>query len=234
MFRTIPLLLAVFYCTTLSAQENKEAGTKTNDTATVNVVVTDRKGKPSKGEQILFKAETRGNYYSGRSAADGKFILKLPSGDKYAISVKSLADSTKYGVLDIPALGPDEFYTDPFNVDIKFEPARTYTLNNVHFDFGKASLRPESFIELQELVDFLKNRETVRIEIGGHTDNIGKDADNLRLSQQRAEAIRSYLSKKGIAPVRVIAKGYGASQPVADNQSEEGRQLNRRTEVKLL
>lgn len=232
MLRTKLLLLPVLYCYTIAAQD--AAAPKTGEIATVNVAVTDRKGKPSKGEQILFKAETRGKYYSGMTAANGKFSLKLPAGDKYIISIKSLVDSTKYGVLDIPALGPEEFYTDPFNVDIKFEPARTYTLNNVHFDFGKASLRPESYKELQELLDFLKNKEDVKIEIGGHTDNIGKDADNLKLSQQRADAIRSYLVKKGITAGRVIAKGYGASHPIADNETEEGTQLNRRTEIKLL
>ena len=80
----------------------------------------------------------------------------------------------------------------------------------------------------------MKWKENEKIEIGGHTDNVGSDADNLKLSQQRAEAIRQYLIKKGIQPARVIAKGYGASEPVADNSTNEGRQNNRRTEVKIL
>ena len=80
----------------------------------------------------------------------------------------------------------------------------------------------------------MKWKENEKIEIAGHTDNVGNDADNLKLSQQRADAIRQYLIKKGIQPPRVIAKGYGASQPVADNSTDEGRRRNRRTEVKIL
>jgi OmpA-OmpF porin, OOP family len=232
MPRTGLLLLAVLYGSVVSAQD---AETKTNgNIAQVNVTVSDRKGKPSKGEQVVFKGQKTGRFFSGHSGSNGKFTLDLPIGETYLISVKSITDSAKYGTLDIPALGPDEFYTEPFKVDVKFEPAKVYTLDNVHFDVGKASLRPESYVELDELLKYLKSKDETKIEIGGHTDNVGKDADNLKLSQQRAETIRSYLVKKGIAPARVIAKGFGASQPVADNTTEQGRQLNRRTEVKLL
>jgi outer membrane protein OmpA-like peptidoglycan-associated protein len=202
--------------------------------ATVNVIVTDMKGKPSKGEQILFRGNTDQKTFSGYSDIAGKFSLRLPVGDSYTVKVKSLTDTTKYGIVNIPAPGPGEFYTEPFKVNVKFEPAKTYTLDNVHFDFGKATLRPESFAELEELVSYLKNKDNIKVEIAGHTDNVGTDADNLKLSQQRAEAIRNYVVKKGIAPVRILAKGYGASQPVADNDTDEGRQLNRRTEVRIL
>jgi OmpA-OmpF porin, OOP family len=230
MLRFILILIIPFICIATSAQDN----TSLPKLAKVNVFVTDMKGKPSKGEQILFKSEATQKTVSILSDAMGKFTLQLPAGDKYIITVRSLTDSTKYGSITIPALPPDEFYTEPFKVNIKFEAARTYTLDNVHFDFGKATLRPESFIELEELVSYLKNKDGIKVEIAGHTDNVGKDADNLKLSQQRAETIRNYVLKKGIQPVRVIAKGYGAAEPVADNDTEEGRQLNRRTEVRLL
>jgi OOP family OmpA-OmpF porin len=216
------------------AQKNNAATKNPATLADVNVVVTDMKGIPSKGEQIIFRGEKAGKAYNGKSDAAGRFSLKLPAGDKYLITVKSLTDSSKYGVIDIPALGPDEFYTEPFTVNVKFEMAKNYTLDNVHFDFGKASLRPDSFKELDELVSFMKNKETIRIEIGGHTDNVGKDADNLKLSQQRAESVKNYLVKKGIAVARIMAKGYGASQPVADNAIDKGRQMNRRTVVRVL
>jgi OOP family OmpA-OmpF porin len=202
--------------------------------APVAVFVTDMKGKPSKGEQVLFKSESTQKIFSGRSDASGRFFTQLPAGDKYFITVKALTDTSKYGVIEIPAIGEDEEYTEPFAVSVKFEIARSYKLERVYFDFAKATLRPESFPELEELVDFMKHRETIRIEIAGHTDNVGKDADNLKLSQQRAEAIRNYVLKKGIQPARVIAKGYGAALPIADNSTEEGRQKNRRTEVKIL
>lgn len=234
MFRTILLLLAVSCYAVVNAQNAKEPSATASNNARVDVNVTDMQGKVSKGEVIIFKGETQGKIYTGRSDAGGKFSLQLPAGEKYIISVKSLADSTQYGIIDIPALGPDQFFTEPFVVDIQFEPAKSYRLDNVHFDIGKATLRPGSTSALDDVVAYMKNKETMKIEIAGHTDNVGKDNDNLKLSQQRAETIRNYLVKKGIQPTRVVAKGYGASQPVADNGTEEGRQLNRRTEVRTL
>lgn len=234
MLRVMSLLLCCSYSSLLISQASPKVVPADNSgQAKVNVIVTDTKGKPSKGEEVLFRAAHSTAIVSGRSGADGKFSLQLAP-DTYTIVVKGLGDSTKYGVINIPVLEPGQFFTDPFKVNIKFEPARTYTLNNVHFDIGKASLRPESYTALQDLLAYLKNKEDVKIEIGGHTDNEGKESDNLTLSKQRAETIRNYLIKKGILASRVVAKGYGASQPVADNETEEGRQLNRRTEIKIL
>ncbi len=224
----------LFFLAPVLAQKDNATPKVTASLADVNVRVTDMKGAPSKGEQVIFKGEKNSKSFSGKSDEKGFFSLKLPTGDKYIITVKGLTDSTKYGVIDIPALAPDEFYTDPFTVNVKFELAKNYTLDNVHFDFGKGSLRPDSYKELDELVSYMKNKESIRIEIGGHTDNVGKDADNLKLSQQRSESVKAYLVKKGIAAARVVAKGYGATQPVADNTTDAGRQLNRRTVVKIL
>lgn len=234
MLRTILTLLVSSICIAVASQENKKIDTSQSQLAKVNVLVTDMQGKPSKGEQVLFKSDVTGKTLSGRSDVMGKFSLQLPPGANYVITLKSLTDSAKYGVIKIPALKPGEFFTEPFKVNVKFEAAKTYTLDNVHFDFGKASLRPESFPELTELVSYLKNKEDIRVEIAGHTDNVGKEADNLKLSRERADAIRNYLIKKGIQPARVTAKGYGASEPVADNDTGEGRQMNRRTEVRIL
>jgi len=87
---------------------------------------------------------------------------------------------------------------------------------------------------LDQLVDYLKRKEDEKVEIGGHTDNVGKPADNMVLSQNRANTVRAYLLTKGIAPERVTAQGYGATMPIADNKTAEGRAENRRTEVKTL
>ena len=80
----------------------------------------------------------------------------------------------------------------------------------------------------------MKWKEDERYEISGHTDNVGKDADNLKLSQERAEAVKAYLVKKGIKASRIVAKGYGATRPVAENTTPEGRQKNRRTELLII
>jgi OmpA-OmpF porin, OOP family len=234
MLRAKLILLACSVYISVFSQSSKTADTSLSKPAKVNVFVTDMQGKPSKGEQVLFKSDVTGKTLSGLSDPAGRFSLQLPPGANYMITLKSLTDSTKYGVINIPALKPGEFFTEPFKVNVKFEAAKTYTLDNVHFDFGKATLRPESFPELTELVNYLKNKDDVRVEIAGHTDNVGKEADNIKLSRERADAIRNYVIKKGIQPVRVTAKGYGASEPVADNDTDEGRQMNRRTEVRIL
>ena len=104
----------------------------------------------------------------------------------------------------------------------------------MYFDFNKSSLKEASFKSLDELVDFMKLKTTLVIEIAGHTDNIGDKNYNKTLSQARAESVRNYLIKKGIAPERIVAKGYGDEQPIADNDDEAGRQQNRRTEVRII
>ncbi len=231
MFRSFILFILLCSCISTYSQNTP---TTTPKTANVIVTVTDRKQIPANREEILFRAMKSELVYKGLTGKDGKFSIILPAGDQYVVNVKSLNDTTAYGKIDIAMPGPDQFYSEPFKVDIEFEPAKRYTLDNVHFDFAKATLRPESFPELEELFTFLKRKETVKVEIAGHTDNIGKEEDNLRLSLGRANAIRNYLLKKGIAPTRINAKGYGSKEVVADNNSEEGRQLNRRTEVIIL
>ena len=109
-------------------------------------------------------------------------------------------------MITIPALQPGESFQDPFKVNIQFEPARLYTLNNVHFDIGKPTLRQESYTQLDEIAEYMKWKDTDKFEIGGHTDNVGSETDNLKLSQQRADAVRNYLLKKGIPSGRIIGK----------------------------
>ena len=107
-------------------------------------------------------------------------------------------------------------------------------LDNCTFETGKATLQPEAYKVVDELAEYLKRKEDERIEVGGHTDNVGKPDANQILSTNRANTVRAYLLTKGIAPDRVTAKGYGSSIPVAENTTAEGRGLNRRTEVKIL
>jgi outer membrane protein OmpA-like peptidoglycan-associated protein len=234
MIRTIPHLLLFFYFNLTIAQQQKPVTDSFPKVATVNVTVTDMKIKPRKGEEVIFRGENTGKVFKGISDAAGKIKQMLPPGDSYHVSVKSISDTTKYTIITVPALAEDEFFTEPFWVNIKFDPPRHYRLDNVHFDFDKATLRPDSYEQLKELLDYLQRHEDIKIEIAGHTDNVGNDVHNLKLSQDRANTISNYLIGKGILAKRLTAKGYGATVPVADNTTEEGRQLNRRTEVKIL
>ena len=201
--------------------------------ATVNVTVTNMQLKPQKGEEVIFRGDRTGTVVKGYSNAAGKIKVLLPPGDDYQVSLTCISDTTRYAVVSVPALAKDEYFTDPWIVTIKFQLARTYRLDNVHFDIDKATLRSDSYQQLTELYEYLERHPDIKVEIAGHTDNTGTATHNLKLSQDRANTIRGWLLKKGIKPAQVTAKGYGANEPVADNTNEEGRQLNRRTEVRI-
>jgi outer membrane protein OmpA-like peptidoglycan-associated protein len=112
---------------------------------------------------------------------------------------------------------------------------RIIITQKIHFEFNKANIRPISFPILDDVVELLKkNPQIKKIEIGGHCDWIGGDEYNLRLSQKRAEAVVKYLVSKGIDPSRLVAKGYGEGNPIADNNTTEGRAKNRRVEFTVL
>ena len=126
------------------------------------------------------------------------------------------------------------YYKNPFKVDIQFLPAKSFVLEDCNFETGKADLEEDSYKVLDELVAYLNRKDDERIELQGHTDNVGSAKSNLILSEARANTVRTYLLAKGIDPNRVTAKGYGLTVPVSSNKTEEGRAQNRRTEVKIL
>jgi len=107
-------------------------------------------------------------------------------------------------------------------------------LKNIFFDYAKATLRSESFAELDRLLKLLNDFPTMRIEISGHTDNQGSLTTNEKLSAARAKAVVDYLIAKGISASRLESAGYAFKQPIASNDTEEGRQQNRRVEFKVL
>ena len=114
------------------------------------------------------------------------------------------------------------------------EVGQTVLIKNIFFDFGKATLRETSFPDLNRIVDLLNKYADMTIEISGHTDNVGSDAANQALSQNRAKSVLDYLVSKGIAPERLVSKGLGEAKPVATNDTEEGRQKNRRVEFTIV
>lgn len=232
--KTLLTIIAGIIACSIHAQAGKTAKADTAKTAQVIVTVVNPKNEPRKGEQVLFQSQKTNKTVSARTDAKGKANATLPAGDDYVVTLKALSDTSQYGTLNVPALGPGEFFKDALTVDITYDPAKTYTLNGLQFDLGKATIRPSSVKQLQELLEYLQWKTDENIEIAGHTDNVGNDADNLSLSQQRAEAVKKWLVAKGIAATRITAKGYGATQPIADNSTETGRQQNRRTEVRIL
>jgi outer membrane protein OmpA-like peptidoglycan-associated protein len=108
-------------------------------------------------------------------------------------------------------------------------------LRNIYFDFDKATFKQESYTELNKLERMMIQNPAMKVEIAGHTDDIGTMAYNMTLSQRRAEAVKNFLTQKGIDPRRIEAKGYGKTRPLASNDDEEeGRELNRRVEFKVI
>ncbi len=133
----------------------------------------------------------------------------------------------------------DNSYSDlkPFLKNIRLEKAdvgNTFILRNIFFDFGETELKKESSVELNNLVDYLNRNKNLQIEIGGHTDAMGTDEFNDALSLNRAKSVYNYLIEKGIDASRLSYKGYGERMPIADNETDEGRALNRRTEFKII
>lgn len=110
----------------------------------------------------------------------------------------------------------------------------TIRLNNIFFDFGKATLRPESFPELDRLVSYMADNKGMEIELSGHTDNVGSKEANLKLSDDRAKAVTEYIVTQGIKAERIKTLGYGETKPVSTNDTDEGKQLNRRVEFTIL
>jgi outer membrane protein OmpA-like peptidoglycan-associated protein/tetratricopeptide (TPR) repeat protein len=169
---------------------------------------------------------------------DGNYLVTLPVGKDYSFNVN------RKGYL---------FYSDNFSlkgdslsnhvsdssyiINIPLQPLEVnamIVLNNVFFDVNKFELKPESQIELDKLIQLLKENPTLKIQISGYTDNAGKPADNLTLSNNRAKAVVNYLISKGIAAQRLSAKGFGETQSIGDNKTEEGKAKNRRTEMKVV
>lgn len=196
----------------------------------VDVFVYDNKGKALENEHVSFFARRTKQTYNVTTNAEGKSQLLLPKNDVYEVSYKDLLTKKDYALIEVPY----EEGLITYSVEIIYEPTRIFTLENVYFEFDKSTLKPESYPALNELVDLLKAEPTMEIEISGHTDNVGTPQSNMILSQNRAESVRQYLINKGISPSRVKAVGYGDTKPVASNETDEGRQMNRRTEVKIL
>jgi outer membrane protein OmpA-like peptidoglycan-associated protein/tetratricopeptide (TPR) repeat protein len=164
---------------------------------------------------------------------EGNYLVTLPVGYDYAFNVNHTGYLFYSDNFLLTKKVPDSTYEK--NIALQpIEVGASIVLNNIFFPTNKFDLDPKSQVELDRLVQLLKDNPTVKIEISGHTDNVGKPADNLKLSNNRAKTVVNYLISKGIAAQRLTAKGYGETKPVADNKTEEGRAKNRRTELRVV
>lgn len=171
---------------------------------------------------------------SNSNPKDGSFLVCLPVNKDYGLNVSKdgfLFHSEHFALKDTANA------TSPFIKNVKLQPINygsSVVLKNIFFETNSYNLKPESNSELDKLVSFLTLNKEMRIELGGHTDNIGGTAANQTLSENRAKAVYQYLVDHAIHPDRLEYAGYGESKPVADNGTDEGRAMNRRTEFKVL
>ncbi len=191
-------------------------------------------GEPLKARFELINLETGKRMIESFSdAANGEFLVTVPTGKQIALNVSAdgyLFYSENYFFSDT-----NDLTGLAFDVPLKpIEVGETVVLNNVFFEFNSFELKRESKVELDKLVDFLQKNPGLKIEIGGHTDNVGSRDYNQKLSENRARSVYQYLVDHGIAASRLSFKGYNFSQPIATNETEEGRALNRRTEFKII
>lgn len=173
--------------------------------------------------------------------ANGEFIACVPSDEDYGVNVSKkgylfFSDNTdengQVGKETKSKNAKKVDLTKNDNVELeKIEVGKKITLKNIFFDFDKATLKKASHFELDRCAQFMRENPTVKIMLCGHTDYKGSKEYNMTLSDNRAKAAYDYLVKKGVPPTRLEYKGFGAEQPIADNKTDEGRALNRRTEI---
>lgn len=169
------------------------------------------------------------------SPLDGSFKIVLPYDKNYSIRASAdhfFAISENLNLDSLVKAGYKEIHKDLYLAPI--EIGQIVRLNNVFFDFDKWDLRPESFVELNRVVELLKQNPSIVIEMSAHTDSYGSDDYNFRLSDERARSVMQYILSQGIAASRISSKGYGETKPVAANDTDENRQLNRRVEFEIV
>lgn len=208
----------------------------TKTEAHLKFVVVDKDKGPIPGIVITLTGPDGKTYYADATDAVGFSEVLVPNGQQYEVTYLSLGSKDVAAKVDVE---------DEANLTMKltlrykaYRPVRSgksspprFVLEGVHFDSGKAKIRPDSFPKLDNVVEYMEHNKSARIQISGHTDNVGNKQNNKALSKKRAEACRDYLIKKGIDGSRIEAVGYGDEQPIASNDTPEGRQKNRRIEA---
>ncbi|WMJ72469.1 OmpA family protein [Cytophagaceae bacterium ABcell3] len=191
-------------------------------------------GKPLEAEITITDNSSRellAEFHSNQSS--GNYLVSLPSGKNYNVTVEK--DGYVFYSENIN-FNPKDGYKEMYR-DIDLMPLKSgskVVLKNIFFNTGEDVLSSESITELQRLARLLLENRQIRIEISGHTDNTGNNDINKQLSEKRAKAVYDYLVENGVPANRMTYQGFGSSQPIDTNETEEGRQNNRRTEFKVL
>ena len=163
----------------------------------------------------------------------GMFLVPLKINMKYALTIDKDGYLFYTEFYNMPAIQRDQ----PIELFIdleKIELGNSVVLKNIFFDTDKSDIKDESKQELEKLIDFLSENNSIRIEISGHTDNVGDSKHNMVLSENRAKSVCDFLTNNGIEKSRLTYKGFGDTQPIKQNNTDENRAKNRRTEFKII
>lgn len=179
--------------------------------------------KTSLKSRITIQYKDEGGEYNQSTAVNGKGEITIPNKDNVEVIFESERHVPKKVIVN-KSDSKLEVVLD------QIQPGKAVVVDNIHFDFDKWYIRKDSINILDKLVDMMKANPHLKVEVWGHTDSIGDNAYNQKLSEKRADAVCDYIIKHGISPERISSKGFGETKPIASNETKEGRQNNRRTE----
>lgn len=201
--------------------------------APLNVVVTTKAGKPIPNDKITFIAAKSKLQIVGLTNEKGQFLVHLPAGEEYAIKVEVIGDEIDYNTFEVPVPPPGVKFNTR-TLEIRYDMPKSVVLEDLYFASGKYTIETKSYAVLDQLAEYLIRKKKTKIRVEGHTDSDGSDASNLTLSQNRANAVKTYLEKKGVPSGLIEAKGLGEAIPREENTTSEGKAKNRRTEIHLV
>ena len=227
MKTTSLLLILLFYSCILVAQDLEP----TDDKALVKFNLVDGIHNPIPNAKLVLIGAISGDSFPANIDEMGNTQLLVPEGDRYSIYCEIPGEPPF--TYDEPMMIPKEKGAVVYTSNLAYM-VREFTLQNIEFDVDKYSIRPVSFAELDMVYELLSFDLSIRIMITGHTDDDGSDEHNQTLSENRAKAVKDYLVDKGIDGSRIETQGFGESQPVVPNDSDENKQRNRRIVINLI
>jgi outer membrane protein OmpA-like peptidoglycan-associated protein len=200
--------------------------------AVVVFKITDDKMVPEEGAVVRLENLADKTVLIDTADIDGNSEFLLKKGSSHILTVEKLSMKFEFGQFDIPKKDGKFEMEENLQIKVITQYKRTYRLD-VHFAPNRSDLYPAAKKEVDNLLKEMQKNPTMKVEVGGHTDNVGDDKLNMQVSQRRANAIKSYLVEQGVAEKRIVAKGYGETAPVGDNATEDGRNRNRRIEIRM-
>ena len=230
-------LLSIFFILLLNNVFAQTELVPSDEEGLASFTIVDPKGVPEEGAVVIAEAVDKKFVKKATADINGKCGILIPEGAPFKLIVQKYGEDFEFGVQNISMKPGPQTSSYRLSIELVTTYKRTYVLQHLLFptnEYAIKSLSKTSVAVIDRLLDSLNANPKMKIEIAGHTDNSGDDQANMLLSQNRAEAIKSYLIQKGIKTDRLYAKGYGETEPVASNDTSEGRAFNRRTEVKII